>query len=67
MKTNNEPLYTVDHSTMPPSCLPTNLDRSTLVDITCLGDSWRRYLDTQTGKTHDGAVYAAELQRMAQG
>jgi hypothetical protein len=67
MRTNNEPLYEVDHSTMPPSCLPTRLDRSNLVDITCIGDSWRRYLDTQTGETHDGAVYAAELQRLAEG
>ena len=65
MSTNNEPLYAVDRSTMPPSCLPAHLDRSHLVDITRIGDSWRRYLDTQTGETHDGAVYATELQRQA--
>ena len=62
---NNDPLYTVDHSTMPPSCLPTHLDRSNLVDITQVFDSWRRYLDKRTGETHDGAVYAAELRRLA--
>lgn len=62
---HDQDAYTVDHSTMPPSCLPTRIDVRTLVDITRLGDSWRRYLDTQTGETHDGAVYAAELQRLA--
>ena len=67
MRTNNEPLYTVDHSTMPPTCLPTRLDRSNLVDVTRISDSWSRWLDTQTGEMHDGAVYAAQAQRMAQG
>jgi hypothetical protein len=55
-------LYTVDLSTMPPSCLPTDLDGSNLVDITRMGDPWRRYLDTHTGKTHDGAEYWAHAQ-----
>lgn len=64
MKTNNEPMYTVDRSTMPPSCLPTHLDRSNLIDITHVDDAWRRYLDTQTGTTHDGAVYAEKMRRL---
>ena len=52
---------------MPPTCLPTRLDRSNLVDVTRISDSWSRWLDTQTGEMHDGAVYAAQAQRMAQG
>lgn len=64
MTTRSEPMYEVDHSTMPPSCLPTHLDRSSLVDITKLSDSWRVYLDTRTGQTHDGAVYAEEMRRL---
>lgn len=62
--TNYNPQFDVDHSTMPPSCLPTDLDRSNLMDITRLGDSWKRYVDTKTGETHDGSVYIAEAWRL---
>ncbi len=64
MKTKNEQLYEEDHGTVPPICLPKGLDRSNFVDITRIGDSWRRYLDTQTGKMHDGAVYADLARRI---
>lgn len=65
MTKTNVPLYEVDHGMEPPSCLPTDLDRCNLVDITRVSDSWRRYLDSKTGQTHDGAVYAAEWQMLA--
>jgi hypothetical protein len=63
---NTKSLYTIDVSTTPPSCLPTNLDYSNLVDVTRLCDPWRRYLDTQTGRVHDGLVYAEAFQQLIQ-
>ena len=56
------PHYAVDLRAFPPICLPTptfERNRHRLVDITELGDSWRRFLDPGTGELHDGAVYAA--------
>jgi|DEB19_MinimDraft_2_1074335.scaffolds.fasta_scaffold185220_1 hypothetical protein len=64
---NDQAFYTVDHSTMPPSCLPTHLDRSNLHDVTRLGDSWRRYFDASTGDTHDGSRYAAAMRAEMRG
>jgi hypothetical protein len=55
----NEPIYEINNSEFPPSCLPTSLDKSNLIDITCIGDQWRKYLDTSNGKVHDGAEYYA--------
>lgn len=56
--------YTIDHSTMPPSFLPADLDRSNLIDVTRLQDPFRRYMDVRTGEIHDGAVYAAAAVEM---
>ncbi|MGZ8220377.1 MAG: hypothetical protein ACXWT0_01885 [Methylobacter sp.] len=56
--------YEIDRSTVPPSCLPADLDKSNLVNITCLGDSWQKYMDKSTGKVHDGAEYCAELNEL---
>lgn len=46
----------------PPSCLPSGMNRFDLVDITVIGDRWCRYLDTKTGKIHDGAVYIVKAE-----
>jgi len=53
----DEPLFEVDRSRCPPSCFPTSLDKTSLVDITAVGDTWRKYMDKETGKVHDGAEY----------
>ena len=49
--------YEIDIGLNPPSCLPTWLDRSNLKDMTCIGDQWRKYIDTRTGEVHDGTLY----------
>lgn len=54
--------YAIYASLNPPACLPVDLDISGLEDITRLTDSWRIYRDPNTGKVHDGAVYARRLQ-----
>lgn len=48
----------MDYSTTPPTCLPKDVFSGELVDITAVGDSYRVFLDPQTGVTHDGAEYA---------
>lgn len=58
----HEPLFEIDYSTAPPSCLPTSIDRSGLIDITAIGDQWRKYIDPSTGRVHDGAKYFARAQ-----
>jgi hypothetical protein len=45
------------------TCLPASLDRSNLKDITCVGDTWRKFLDVSTGTIHDGAVYYAKAMK----
>jgi hypothetical protein len=52
-----EPLYEVDLSIRPPSCLPGGIDRSNLIDITTISDPWRKYLNARSGAIHDGSVY----------
>lgn len=52
--------YTIDNTQFPPSCLPTSLNTQHLIDITAVGDMWRRYMDISNGKIHDGAKYYAE-------
>lgn len=49
--------YIIDKSEAPWSCLPDSLDSSELIDITCVSDMWRVYIDNNTGRRHDGAVY----------
>jgi hypothetical protein len=39
------------------SCLPAAIDHSELIDVTCIGDSFRKYVDRTTGKLHDSAEY----------
>ena len=52
------PQFTIEHDGFgPPICLPAYMDRSNLLDITRVGDSYRRYLDAQTGVIYDGAEY----------
>ena len=55
-----KPRWDLDTSTTPPSFLPAGLDRSDLVDVTRLGDAFRRYLDTITGRELVGAEYYAQ-------
>lgn len=52
--------WVFDRTQHPPLFLPTGLDLCELVDITCVGDAWRRYLDPATGQIHDGAEYVAQ-------
>lgn len=47
----------------PSICLPSGMNRFDLVDITVIGDRWRRYLDTKTGEIHDGAVYIVRAEK----
>lgn len=64
--TINIPEFTVEHDGSGlPICLPSNLDRSNLVDITRLGDAYRRYLDTTNGRIHDGAEYRRKIATQA--
>jgi len=49
--------YIVELGPQPPICLPRWIDRSKLHDVTCIGDSWRKYMD-DAGKIYDGAIYA---------
>lgn len=47
----------IDRTINPPSCIPEAVDRDSLIDITCVGDSWRKYIDQRTGEVHDGEKY----------
>lgn len=41
----------------PPLFLPKELDTVPLVEITAVSARWARFLDTQSGKVHDGEAY----------
>jgi hypothetical protein len=43
------------------SCLPSDLDTSSLLDITTASDSFSKYVDKNTGQIHDSAVYYKQL------
>lgn len=58
--------FEIDRSMDPPSCLPTDLDTSNLIDITRFGDSWRKYLDVMTNKVHDGVEYYKLMREMSE-
>jgi len=45
-----------------PSFLPIGINTDSLVDITRVGDCWRRFIDPNTGKVHDGAEYYKKYQ-----
>jgi hypothetical protein len=53
--------FVVDLSTMPPSCLPSHINSSDLIEVTRIGDQWKRYFDPKTGQEHDGALYAWQM------
>ena len=55
---SNRPLFEIDKSVFPWSCLPYGIDASNFIDITAIGDGWRKYMDTSTGRIHDGEEYA---------
>ena len=58
--------WALDNTRFPPSFLPIALDKSRLVDITSLTDSWRKYLDRDTNVIHDGAEYHKQYYAEAQ-
>lgn len=58
--------YVIDSSMSPPSCLPAEVDRAALIDITRVSDKWRRYFDPATRTEHDGTMYALRMAREAQ-
>lgn len=51
--------YVVNRSIYPPSCFPAWMDTDDFIDITRIGDSWRRYFDPVTRTEHDCAEYWA--------
>lgn len=53
-------------SCMVPWCLPVDLDRTNLIEITTYSDPWARYLDTETGQIHDCADYARQAQELGE-
>lgn len=57
-------MFEIDLSISPPSCLPADVDRSKLVDITVLNDEWRVYVNPVTHKVYDGAKYHVLVKRM---
>ena len=58
--------YVIDRSQQPPMCLPRHVyETKDLLDITQVQDTFRRYIEKDTGKEHDGAVYAQQMQREA--
>lgn len=63
----SEPMYEIDHGTMPPTCFPVGMDQSNLVNVSRVGDSWARFIDTATGKEVDCAEYAEAARRYAMG
>lgn len=58
MNRNTEPpMFDINKEHFPMDCLPKNLDKAHLVDVTTLGCAWKVYIDTVTGVIHDGKVY----------
>lgn len=53
--------YYIDLNTYPPICLPKSIKRLDLIDITCVGDKWRKYTEQRTGHIYDCADYWSEL------
>lgn len=56
-----EPLFEINTSCSPPSCLPTGVKSYNLIDVTRISNSWKVYLDPDTGKVYDGAEYYKQL------
>lgn len=51
-------IFEVDLSRLPKTCFPVSFDRSSLIDISCVGDEWAKFLDTKTNKTIDCKEWA---------
>jgi hypothetical protein len=49
--------YVLDYTVRPPVCLPAELDRSKLIDVTSVECEFRVFVDRDTGKVHDGNVH----------
>jgi hypothetical protein len=52
-----KPAWEFDRSTSPPSFYPAGMEVNNLVDVTRVGDIFRRYLDPASGRIHDGAEF----------
>lgn len=53
-------------SAWPVTILPEDVydRRAELVDVTAIGDAYRKFLDPVTGKVYDGAEYARKLDEL---
>ena len=49
--------YEINKSATPWTCFPEELDTSGFIDISTVGSPWGKFLDPETGKTHDCAEY----------
>ena len=60
MKTqSNKPRFTINMTTDPPTCLPTDIDHEDLIDCTMIGDKWKRFASRSIpGKYYVGDEYA---------
>jgi len=45
----------------PPSCFPIGYDRSELIEISSMMDSWAKYINSSTGEVVDCALFAARM------
>lgn len=50
----------ISYGGKPSTCFPVDLDTSRLVNVTVVSDYWARFIDMETGETHDCAAYYAE-------
>lgn len=48
-------------------CLPVDLAREDLVDITPVGTHWKLYMEESTGKVHDSEAYWKQLLAITSG
>ena len=51
----------IDRTEDPPVCLPTSAPRERLLDITPVGAPWRIFVDPESNRRYDGAVYFRNL------
>lgn len=47
--------------------LPSTVDQAKLVEITKVGDTYRKFVEPETGKIHDCAEYYAQYKKRPRG
>ena len=52
--------FIVDQSGFATTCFPDGLDISSFIDVTCIGDSFSKFI-APSGKVHDCKIYHEEL------